>query len=253
MDFFLQLNVLQFISTLTKGYLIFYLVNAMFKSDINAFRLVLSGLILGLLDTVKPYLLEPTVSFVLIGNVIAILVAKKEFTFLTFLRFSLLYFIVTLLSKGMELLLLDILSPNETLTSMLVCLSILVIALFLKIITTLSRDKRKHKTVYNVDLLYGNKVFKTKALYDSGNLLYYKGAPVTVVSKKAEKRLELQPNIDITVQTLGGISVLKGGKMRVMIYLDKKTHKVLPITYAISSKMGNRGYEVILHSETEVV
>ncbi len=246
-------NMFEFIATLTESYLIFYLVFSVLGYDVSTIRLVIGGVLLALGEAALPMLKEPTFTFKIIVNLLVILVMKKEYGLSQFIRTITVYLIILVLSSGLKLLLIELFSPNETLMKMVVCCSILALAFCFKLLRFIGVKREKRRINYVVELACHGSKFKAKGYWDSGNRLYYNSKPVVIISKKIVKKMALQPSLEIPVQTVNGIRLLKGGKIDLKIYLDKKTHNIASVFYCVSDTILSEGNEVILHRDMEVV
>ena len=239
------------LSVVTPAYLIVYLTMSLVRKETSLTRLLLSAIIIGTHSLLELKLKNPTLLLEIIFTVIALLVAKKEYTFLEFVKVAVIYFIVKLISTALEYLIVFTFDPNDTLLTIIVSISIVLTAFLVKTFDYVTKGHKKIKRIYNVEVFNGNEKCKTKAYLDTGNMLYDKGKPVVIFSPKIVKSLDLKTDREIAVSTINGLSLLNGGTARIKIFLDKKEHKVLPIVYAISDKMNIRGYDVLLHKDME--
>ena len=248
-----EIDILELLSILTKSYLSFYFVLSVYKYEVSAFRLLISSFIIAAFMQLRAKLNSPTLLLDGIVITVAILLVKREFSFKEFVKISALYGLITLLAKSFESLLIDFIEPNENLLSMIVCTSILLSVFVLKVVLKLVANAKPHRLVYSVELISGSATLKTKAFWDSGNQLYFKGQPVIMVSAEVANKLKLKNTLKIPVSTVGGRSILDGGELCIKIFSDKKSHKLLEVRYCISDTIVSRGYDVLLHKEMEVV
>lgn len=252
----MTINLMMLIELFTitaKVYLSLYLVFTLLKSPMNALRLLVSSFIAGAYTIGKIVIQNDGTLLSLIISTIAVLIAKKDYTFSEFMKVIFLYFIVEILSKAIEITLVSEVAPNENLSKLMVCFSILLTSFLLKITLFLLSSNTKRKCVYKVILQNGERAFKTRAYWDSGNLLYLKGVPVILITNRIASRLQLRGNKNVNVTTVNGTSSLRGGEVVIRIFSDKKTHKIHRVCYAISDTIVSRGYEVILHKDMEII
>ena len=236
-----------------KVYLSLYLVFTLLKSPMNALRLLVSSVIVGVYTVHKAMIKNDGVLLSLIISIIAVLIAKKEYSLCQFAKVVPLYFIVELLAKTIEITLVNEVAPNENLSKLMVCFSILLTSFLLKITLFLLSSNIKRKCVYKVIIENGERLFKTRAYWDSGNLLYLKGVPVILITNRIASRLQLKGNKSVNVTTVNGTTSLTGGEVTIRIFSDKKSHKIHRVCYAISDTIVARGYEVILHKDMEII
>ncbi len=253
MAIFETFNLFEFIATTTESYLIFYLVLSVLSYDVSAVRLIVSGVLVALGNAIVPTLKEPTFTFNVIVRWLAILVMKREYTLFQLIRSLMIYVVVLVLSSGLKLLLIELLSPNEVLMKMVVCCSILALAFCFKLLRFIGVKREKRRLNCVVELIGNGIKLKAKGFWDSGNRLYFNSKPVVVLSKKVVKKMALTPSLEIPVQTVNGVRLLKGGKIDLKIYLDKKTHNLASVFYCVSDTILSEENEVILHRDMEVV
>lgn len=242
-----------FLALLTPAYLTAYLVLSILRCECSTLRLLAFSFLYAVFSIIRERLKNPTTLLDLIVFTILILILRRDYTIVDFFKTSFTFLVVGILSLGVRLLIKEILDPNSTLESIFFSLSIVFTAFFVKIINRLSTPKRLTKRVYKVEVMDGEKRYLTKGYLDSGNMLYDRGEPVVVISKRIASKLSLTPDRSVSLATASGIGVLRGGKCMIKIILDKKTHKVLPIVYAVSDKIIGREYEVILHKDMEFI
>ena len=238
---------------LTPAYLSIYLTMNLVRESSSATRLISSATILGLYALLKNKLENPTLLLEVIINVISLLVAKRDYTFLEFIRVATIYIIVRLISSAFKYLIIAVFDPNETLLTIIISLSIVLTAFSVKVVDFLTKSKKSAKKCYSLELLNGKISCKAKGYLDTGNMLYEGGKPVVIISAKMASSLALNSDREIAVSTISGIKILKGGEVCIKIFLDKKSHKVLRVVYAISDKMYIRGYDVLLHKDMEQI
>ncbi len=248
-----NVDVLNLLSFLTKCYLTFYFVLSALKEDASVLRLFISSLIVALYYEFKVKLENATLLLELIILTIAILVVRRDYTFGEFLKAIAIYGLITILAKSLENFAVALIAPNQALLSLIVCCSILLSILVVKMLTKLYDSPKSRKLVYSVMLVNGLIALKTRAFWDSGNQLYFKGRPVIMISSKVAKKLKLKNTFKIPISTVGGRACLDGGDIGVKIFSDKKSHKLLEVRYCISDTIVSRGYEVLLHKDMEVV
>lgn len=253
MKFLYNVDILSMLTALTYHYLCFYFVLSAFKDDISILRLSNSSRIIAFYQLIRIKLNNPTILLDAIIVVIAILILKKNYNLIDFVKTIALYGLILIVSKAFEMLIVDIIDPNKTLLSMIVCLSILVSSFVLKLMIYLITNTKNRKLVYSVQLIGELCSIKTRAFWDSGNLLYHKGVPVIMISSRLAKKLKLKDSLKIPVSTVSGSTMLSGGKITLRIFSDKKSHKLWEVRYCISDTIVARGYEVLLHKEMEVV
>lgn len=242
---------IDFLSYLTPYYLTLYLTLSLVREQSNAVRLLFSGAIWAFYLLIKENLTHPTLLLEVIIVLITILVSKRDFTILEFIKIVTIYLVVTLISRAFRSLLVSLLTPNETLLSIILSASIILTAFTVKVLYFLTNEPKKPKRTYLIEFYNNGKSYKTKGYLDTGNMLYDMGKPVVIISTKISTELGLMGEKDIAVSTISGLTLLKGGRTTIKIFLDKKSHKVMPIVYAISDKMISRGYEVLLHKDME--
>ena len=132
----MTINLMMLIELFTitaKVYLSLYLVFTLLKLPMNALRLLVSSFIAGAYTIGKIVIQNDGILLSLIISTIAVLIAKKDYTFSEFMKVILLYFIVEILSKAIEITLVSEVAPNENLSKLMVCFSILLTSLLLKI------------------------------------------------------------------------------------------------------------------------
>ncbi|MBQ4072593.1 MAG: sigma-E processing peptidase SpoIIGA [Clostridia bacterium] len=246
------LNILaEVLPVITPAYLAIYLTMSVVRAEISSIRLLFSAILIGGYSFIRLKLEHPTLLLDIIINVIALLLAKRDYTFLEFVKVALIYLIVILISTAFRWLIVGLFDPNEALLTIIVSISIVLTAFSVKVVNFVAKEGKKPKRCYLVEFANNGKSYKTKAYLDTGNMLYDKGKPVVVISPKISANLGLVVDREIAVSTISGVNLLKGGSTTIKIFLDKKAHKVLPIVYAISDKMNTRGYEVLLHKDME--
>ena len=241
------------LSVITPAYLTIYLTLSIFRCEISTLRLIFCAVLLGFYSILEKKLSNPTLLLKGIITTIALLIAKREYTFLEFVKVVIIYVIVKVISLAFRYLIIALLHPNEALITIIISLSIVVTAFVIKVLNFALKDAKRLKKVHMVEVINGERSFRFKAFLDTGNMLYDKGQPVIIVSAKVASSIKLKPDREIVVSTIAGFNVLKGGRASIKIFLDKKAHKVLPIVYAISDKMLTRGYDVLLHKDMEQI
>ncbi len=252
----MTINLIMLIELCTitaKVYLSLYLVFTLLKTPVNAIRSLFSSIIVGVYTIHKGIIKNDGFLLSFIISTIAVLIAKKDYTFREFVKVVSLYFIVEILAKAIETTLENEVVPNENLSKLMVCFSILLTYFLLKLTLFIISSNKKRNCVYKVILQNGEKLFKTRAYWDSGNLLYVKGVPVILITNKIASKLQLKGNKMVSVTTVNGTTSLMGGDVVIRIISDKKTHKIHRVCYAISDTIVTRGYEVILHKDMEMI
>ncbi len=247
------LKLVEFLTIITKAYLSLYLILTLLKEDVSLLRLTISSLIIGIYLFYKNSIVNDNFILSVIIATISILIAKKEYTFWEYFKISFLFFVVEILAKGMEYMLVKVINPNELLSELIVCFSILLASFALKSTIFLLSISKKRTSAYKVVLESEGRCFKTKGFFDSGNMLYYKKIPVIIISNKISEKLALKPDRKIVVNTISGNATLMGGELSLKIFSDKKSHKILRVCYGISDTINSRGYEVILHRDMEIL
>lgn len=237
---------------LTPAYLTGYGTLLFLRSEKSILRLISFAFLVAVYSFIRAKLRHPTALLDALILVIGLLVLQRDYTFISFIKTLFTYLIIYGISLIFKSILVDFLDPNDTLLSMILSLSIVFSTVFVRILTFLTLSKNRPKRIYEVVVFNGKKEYKTKGYLDTGNALYSRGNPVVVVSEKVARTLSLHRDRVVRVQTVAGEKNLAGGKAGIKIFLDKKTHKVLPIVYAISDKMNSREYEVLLHSDMEL-
>lgn len=216
-------------------------------------RILVASLIVGFYFVIKGLLLSPNPLLNIVISLIAVLVVGKDTSLVDLIKIIASYFIVEIIAKAIETYLLNLILPNAYFSSFIVCVSMVITIVFLKCLFKVAKINKLKKKVYLIELSFNGKSYKTKAFYDSGNLLYHKGVPVIMISDRLVQKLNLIKSEKIGVTTVLGYSLLDGGKVLIKIFSDKKAYKLSSVYYCVSDKMLSRDYEVLLHSEMEVV
>ena len=249
-DVILVLKDLLFI--VTPAYLTGYATLLFLRAEKSVFRLIFFALLLAFYSTIRAKLRHPTALLDALILIIGLLILQRDYTLISFFKTSFIYLIICVTSLILRAFLVEFLDPNDTLLSMILSLSIVFSTIFIRFLSFLTTPRKNAKRTYEV-IVYGEeREYETRGLLDTGNALYSRGNPVVIISERVAKSLRLKSDRVIKVSTVAGEKNLRGGKAKIKIFLDKKTHKVLPIVYAVSDKMNSREYEVLLHSDMEL-
>lgn len=237
---------------LTPAYLSGYSTLLVLRAEKSVFRIVFFAFLLAFYCIIRAKLRYPTVLLDALVLIIALLILERDYTFFSFLKTLFVYLIICGISLLFRAFLIEFLDPNDVALNMILSISIVFSTFFMRFLTFLTMTKNKTKKTYDVIVFSGNKEYKTKGFLDTGNALYSRGNPVVIISERVAKTLKLRSDRIVRVGTISGEKNLRGGKASIKIFLDKKTHKVLPIIYAVSDKMNTREYEVLLHGDMEL-
>ena len=103
MKFLYNVDILSMLTALTYHYLCFYFVLSAFKDNISILRLSNSSRIIAFYHLIRVRLNNPTILLDAIIVVIAILILKKNYTLIDFVKTIALYGLILIVSKAFEM------------------------------------------------------------------------------------------------------------------------------------------------------
>lgn len=229
-------------------YLVLYLTSLAVKRRVLWWRMLLSALFgacYAVLAPLIPYPYDIPLKAVSLLIMCAIAAGIKK----PLIKYTLIFLIITCFMGGlvtagryMGMRLINALSePNSCLAGIVSGVALLVTA-FSKAMARMVNYNKRHGELLAVQIDTGKAEYLDKALYDSGNRLYYKGLyPVIVIDSEYVSCSSVGK---IKVKTVTGSDTME-------LYNIKKlsvNNTVYNNVYAVKREL-NSGYKVILHSD----
>lgn len=192
----------------------------------------------------------------LFAGVLLCIVAGKFSGFKSFIKFTAAFFLLAFLTGGALIALFSLLDisyedgEGYLISSVPVGIPLLFVVCLVIAVKKIRKKFALSKSLYAECKIYlGNKSVRTKAFFDSGNKVYYKGAPVSALPKHVAARL-----VDITrIKTYAEVQTVAGsGKMpifradRLEVKSGGKTRCLKDVLFGVSPKYISK---TVLHAD----
>lgn len=246
-------DIIKAILSFTTAYFVLYSVSRFGKGDISVLRLIAAALIVTVANSIAEILSGIyCYVFTISTTILALLLAKSDYGLTEFIKIAALYVAVSLTLDAVEESVMSLINSRQV-SGFVTIAGVLAIYIMFESARSLAKSKFDRPDRVHVEVSYGQKSLKINGLFDSGNALYRNGTPVAVLSDKIAKKLGIVATGELAVSTVAGIKLLPSAEVEIKLYYDKNSGKEYITPVVISDKMVSRGYDIILHKDTEVV
>lgn len=242
--------ILYFLYDSAIHYLLGYLVLQFTKHSQTGWKLTVCALIGGVFTVVAPCI-EGMMRwcFILIGLLAVSVSLSDTVSVFSILKHLMLYAMVGLCFIGGAFAVVKVggeaFRPYAPIT---VCFGILIAVGLVRTAAGL-QTKKKLQSLYKVEAEGDEGIYATKGYYDSGNVLYYEGEPVVVISNRFYSALGQEPIGEIAVNSVGGIQNLPLIPLTCKIYYGGKKNMIYHTYAAVSRHVDGRKYDILLHRD----
>lgn len=248
-----EFGVAEMFLSFTTAYFLLYAVTRFTKGELSVIRLIVASIVCALSEVVGCMLTEVyAILFLFSTSMLVLLLIKSEYGVKEFISVTTVYcalrVALELVNAGANALIYD-----KTLSGYVTTASLFVIFVSVNALSSLARSKFRPSDIVGIEASFCGKTLKLKGFRDTGNALYEGGKPVSVISEKVAKRLGVVATGEIAVNTVAGIKLLPSADIGIRLYSDKNRRKEYTTKVVISDKMVTRGYDMILHKDTEVL
>lgn len=248
-----EFGVAEMFLSFATAYFLLYAVTRFTKGELSVIRLIVASIVCALSEVIGGMLTGVyALVFLFSTSMLALLLIKSEYGIKEFISVTTVYcalrVALELINAGAYALIYD-----KMLSSYVTTASLFVIFVAVNALNSLARSKFRPSDIVGIEASFCGKTLKLKGFRDTGNALYEGGKPVSVISKKVAERLGVVATGEIAVNTVAGIKLLPSANIGIRLYSDKNRRKEYITKVVISDKMVSRGYDMILHKDTEVL